>query len=268
MNVIQNVLSRINATIPKQILEETFEPQKYFTTIDERIQEEVINKRVLMDCNIFAGKVTRIVLQQSWAESTTIPPMVGIITTGNYTVYRIPPRYRDNKRIIAVTSLEYPPQYYSGNMITYNGYNLTGSTAGDLACQAINSVSGSGSMYHPTPILKEGHLVYIYPPQSAHIDWILVCRLEYDKEFSNLNDSALYPLMQLMECAVKAYIYNTMVLKIDALKIEGGYEQSKFREIVESYADQNEKYDELLLEFRGGATLDPERIARIVSMAL
>ena len=32
---------------------------------------------------------------------------------------------RDNKKIVSVTSLEYPPQYYSGNMITYNGYNLT-----------------------------------------------------------------------------------------------------------------------------------------------
>ena len=123
-------------------------------------------------------------------------------------------------------------------------------------------------MYHPTPILKEGHLVYIYPPQSAHIDWILVCRLAYDDEFSNLNDSAVYSLMQLIECATKAYVYNTLVLKIDAAKLEGGYEFGKFKEIVESYADQNEKYDELLLNFRGGALLDPERIARVITMSL
>ena len=166
------------------------------------------------------------------------------------------------------TSLEYPPQYYSGNMITYNGYNLTGSTAGDLACQAITSVSGAGTLYHPTPILKEGNLVYVYPPQSAHIDWILVCRLAYDDEYSNINDSAIMPLARLIECATKIFIYNTLVLKIDAVRIEGGYEMSKFRDIVESYQDQFDRYDELLMEFRGGALLDPERMARIVTMAL
>lgn len=268
MNAMQHILNRIFATIPMPILNEAFEPDKHFVTIDERIREEVICKRVLTDCNLFAGKVSRIVLQADWAEYTTIPPMVGIITTGSYTVYRIPPEYRDNKRIVAVTALEYPPQYYSGNMITYGGYNMTGSTAGDLACTAINSVSGGGTMYSPTPVLKEGHLVYIYPPQSSHIDWILICRLEYDDEYTNINDSAVMPLMKLVEAATKAYIYNVLALKIDAVKIEGGYELGKFREIVDSYADQNEKYDELLLEFRGAANLDPERLARIISFAL
>ena len=42
----------------------------------------------------------------------------------------------------------------------------------------------------------------------------------------------------------------------------------KFRDIVESYQDQFDRYDELLMEFRGGALLDPERMARIVTMAL
>lgn len=268
MNAMQYALNRVYATIPRPILEEAFEPSKHFTSLDDRIREEVICGRVLPDCNLFAGKVTRIVLQENWAEYTTIPPMVGIITTGDYTVYRIPAKERDNKKIVSVTSLEYPPQYYSGNMITYNGYNLTGSTAGDLACQVITSVSGAGTLYHPTPILKEGNLVYVYPPQSAHIDWILVCRLAYDDEYSNINDSAIMPLARLIECATKIFIYNTLVLKIDAVRIEGGYEMSKFRDIVESYQDQFDKYDELLMEFRGGALLDPERMARIVTMAL
>lgn len=268
MNAMQYILNRINATIPAPILEEAFEPKKYYQSIDERIKEEVLFSRVLPDCNLFAGKVSRIVLQSNWREQTNIPPMVGIITTGDYTVYRIPPKYRDNKKIVSVTSLEYPPQYYSGNMITYNGYNMTGSTAGDLACMAINSTSGAGSMYSPTPILKEGNLVYIYPPQSAHIDWILVCRLAYDDEFSNINDSAVYPLVKLTECATKAYIFNKLALKIDAMRMEGGYDFGRFKEIVDSYQDQNERYDELLMEFRGGALLDPERIARVISMAL
>ena len=265
---MQYILNRINSTIPLPILNEAFEPDKRYMSLDECIREDVICRRVLDDCNLFAGKVSRIVLQASWAEKTNIPPMLGIISTGSYTVYRIPPMMRENKRIVAVVSLEYPPQYYSGNLLTYGGASLTGSTAGDLACQALNSVSGGSQFYKPTPILKEGHLVYIYPPQSTHIDWIMTCRLEYDSEYTNINDSAVKPLVDLVECATKAYIYNKLILKIDAVKLEGGYEMGKFREIVESYADQNEKYDELLMNFRGGALLDPDRMARIIAMAL
>lgn len=268
MNTMQYLLNRINSTIPIQILEEAFEPKKYYQSLDERIKDEILLGRVLPDCNLFAGKVARIVLQASWAESTSIPPMVGIITTGDYTVYRIPPKYRDYKKIVSVTALEYPPQYYSGNMLTYNGYNMTGSNAGDVACQVLNSVTGSGGMYHPTPILKEGNLIYIYPPQSTHMDWILICKLAYDDEFSNINDSAVYPLMQLVECATKAYIFNKLALKIDQMKLEGGYDFGRFKEIVDGYSDQNEKYDELLLEFRGGASIDPDRLARIITMGL
>ena len=268
MNTMQHLLNRINATIPKQILEEAFKPIQYYQSVDERIKEEVIINRVLPDCNLFAGKVSRILLQANWAERTSIPPMVGIITTGDFTLYRIPPKYTDYKKIVSVTALEYPPQYYSGNMLTYNGYNMTGSNAGDVACQVLNSVTGSGDMYHPTPILKEGNIVYIYPPQSTHMDWILICKLAYDDEFSNINDSAVYPLMQLVECATKMYIYNQLALQIDSMRMEGGSDFGKFKDIVESYADQNEKYDELLMEFRGGASLDPDRIARMITFAL
>jgi hypothetical protein len=268
MNPLRHALSRIAHSIPMQILKEAFEPDRHFVTLDERIREEVIVGRVLPDCNLFSGKTARILLQSNWVEYTSIPSMLGLISAGNYTVYRIPPDFRDNRNIVAVTALDYPPAYYSGDMMVNFGMNGVGRSSGDLACQAINSLTGRGMTQRPTPILREGNMVYVYPPQSTHIDWLLTCRLEYDDQFMNMEASSIEPFRNLVECAVKAYIYNSLVLKIDSMRMEGGADFSKLKDIVESYSDQNDKYDELLVKFRGGAQLDVERIGRVISYAL
>ena len=268
MNPIQYVITRVSNTIPKPILVEAFEPDKHYVTLDERIREEVIIGRVLPDCNLYAGKQARIVLRDNWIENTIIPFNLGLISAGNYSAYRIPPQYRDNRKIVAVIGLDYPPMYYSGDMMLNFGMNQAGVSSGDLACAALNSISSRGLTYKPTPILRENNMVIVYPPQSTHIDWVLTCRLEYDEQFTNMEPSSIGPFVDLMECAIKAYIYNQLVLKIDSLRVEGGYEMNKFREIVESYADQNDKYQELIMNFRGGAILDPERIGRIIAHML
>lgn len=265
MNPIQYILNRVANTIPRPILDEAFEPAKHYVTLDERIREEVIAGRVLPDCNLYSGKVSRIVLRHTWVEFTTTPPMLGLVNAGNYTVYRIPPDQREYKKIVAVTSVDYPPSYYPTDMMNTFGMNNAGLSSGDLACQAINSLTGRGTVFRPTPILKEGNLVYIMPPQSSHIDWIITCRLEYDDQFMNMENNSIGPLTDLTECAIKAYIYNKLVLKIDSIRVEGGLELSKFREIVDSYADQEDKYKEALLNFRGSAILDVERLGRIIA---
>lgn len=269
-NAIEMIMQRINNTIPVQILHEAFRPDTHFSTLDDRIHEEVIIGRVLSDCNLSSGKPTRIPLRADWAETTTLPPYSGILSTGQYTVYRIPPQARENKRIVACVSLDYPPYLYNNNPMTSMPGNCanSGVSAKDLACTVLNSITGNGTTWRPTPILKNGDLVFIDPPQSAHLDWVLTCRLEFDNQFTNINNDAIFPLVDLVECACKAYVYNKLVLLIDSAKMEGGLEQEKFKEIVESYADQNDHYAELLKEFRGGALLDKERILKLVRIML
>lgn len=267
MNPVQYVINRISNTIPRKILDEAFQPDRHYVTLDERIREEVIVGRVLPDCNLFAGKTAKISLQSNWKEYTTVPPMIGLISAGNYTVYRIPPEVRDNRNIVSVQSMDYPIAFFAGDMLTQNAMGYNGRTSGDLACMALSGLTGRGASVRPTPILRESNMIYVHPPQSSHIDWLLTCRLEYDDQFLNMENNSVMPLAQLMECAVKAYIYNRLALEIDSMRMEGGYDFSKFKDIVESYADQNDKYDELLLAFRGSATLDIERMGRLMSLA-
>lgn len=268
MNPLQFIINRLSNTIPRRILMEAFKPDQHYVTLDERIREEVIVGRVLPDCNLYSGKVAKIVLSSRWVEYTTTPPMIGLVAAGSYAVYRIPPEVRDNRQIVAIQSLDYPPAYFAGDMLTQSGFNSTGITSGDLACQALNSLTGRGSSIRPMAILRDSNMVYIYPPQSSHVDWLMTCRLEYDDQFLNMSNNAIQPLTDLVECATKAYIYNTLALEIDMMRMEGGYDFSKFKEIVESYADQNDKYAELLLAFRGASTLDPERLGRLLSYSL
>ena len=269
-NALEVCFKRIHNTIPDKVLQEAFQPHLYFTTLDDRIHEEVIMSRVFSDINLSAGRVTRIPLLSSYAENTKLPRLTSLLTTGAYTIYRIPPEVRENKRIVACVALDYPPYMYDNNIYQSLPGNCckVGTSAKDLACAVLNSITGNGAIWRPTPICINGDLIEIDPPQSAHIDWIVTVRLEYDDQFTNMNNDAIFPLANLVECATKAYVYNKLIFKIEEAFLEGGLELGKMRELVESYADQNEKYEELLKELRGSTLLDRKRLMRVISMML
>lgn len=258
-NVIEACLRRIYHSIPSQILELAFRPEKH-ETLDHAIHEKVIHDRVLFDSNLVGGRAKQIVLNKSWVEVAETPAPFIFGNSQTYCIYRIPPEARENRMLSSVIELRYPYTIHDGLQMPNSGMgtNMGGNTVGGLACQALEGQTWANAVPLPTPILVSGHQVKLIPSsvsQIQDIDWILTCRLNYDAEFMNLNNQAILPLVELVLCAVKAYIYNELALKIDTAYIVGGQAMGKLKEIVESYSDQNDRYLELLREFNGGAVV-------------
>ena len=75
----------------------------------------------------------------------------------------------------------------------------------------------------------------------------LRCFLENDADFNNLRSTILQRFSEMCLLAVKAYIYNTLKIKIDQGQMVGGINVGAFREVVDSYSDAHQMYHDFLL---------------------
>lgn len=273
---IEMAMIQVYNTIPMELLDAVFEPRARMMALDECIYNDVITPRVLKECSIYAGKMTAIELSQDYLEDTQTTPYSSYPYGVMYAVYRIPPEAREYKSITTVVSVEFPTSMYSSAPFGGIGAGMgCGNQAhlSDLACSALRGVAG-GSIGHPKPLPERlaGDLVKLTPTSTTPLpgfSWMLICRLEYDSELTNLTTSGLRPFVELVEAAVKAYIYNYSILKIDKFYTQGGMELGRVREIIDSYADQNEKYAELLQLFRRTSTiLDKPGLHKLIKRML
>jgi hypothetical protein len=273
---LEMAFTQINATIPQELLVAVFEPHKRGMSLDTCIYEDIIQTRVLKECNLYAGKMTSIPLIQEYIEKTEVSPYQAFPYESLYAIYRIPPEKREYKSITHVISVEFPSNYYNvapfgvfgvGN-VGCNRQNLS-----SLACDALSGAAGGiNGMPRPLPELLAGDLVKLTPSASAPMpgfSWILNCRIELDKELTNLNSSSVKLFSQLVEYATKSYILIHSTLKIDKFYVEGGMEIGRVREIIDSYSDAEEKYQEVFKLFRSSAvTLDAPAKKRLIYWAL
>lgn len=260
---IEYALIEIYSQIPVEILNLAFAPENFRSTLDDLILDKVIQMRVLSDCNIVGGHMKDIPLIYEYVESTVPMQGTSYLASNYHSLYRIPPEVRDNRIIVAVHKIKYPYTFTNVPSMTFNAQNF-GATMESVTDAVLNSHTFGRTPALPTPILRAGDLVQLDPPQSTHIDYFLECRLGYDKDFLNLNNQAIAGFQKMCLYAVRAYIYNELIIKLDRAAMEGGMEISSIKDIVSSYADSNEKYEEALKRFQGGSLLDVKRIKNVL----
>ena len=266
---IDMLLRRVYFEIPHEILNTTFSPIIKNKTLDACIIEEVIQGVVLHDCNNGGGKLTKIPLTASNAVSLNAPPIANVSLQNTWVVYQILPHARDNKAITAVHSIHFPYSVATGasHSAPY-GWHNAGRNMGLLASTALNAQTHADSIVTPTPILLSGDCVKLDPPQAMHVDWVLECRVEYDKNFTNMDVNLIHTFTELGVAAIKAYIYNTMIFAVERTYLVSGQELGIFKSTVEEYKDQFEKYREGIIKFNSVSVLEPERLKRLVTYML
>lgn len=268
MNAIQYVLQRVvQSGIPKQILELAFGSRyRYDTynhyTIESKIRQEVLDGRVLIDCNTV--NTTNLTVPLALCERLN--------GTSSYTsIWNVPRSATQGRRIIyplnvtnaAGTVLD-SSTGASGDsngipgMGTWtnmnNQFDGQSAVSGGLQ-QAVRSVS-------PIEMVSDA-LVYMVGDNSVLIKNIVimpgsmflrVC-VEMDSEMSNISPPYYLSFYKLCLLAIKAHIYNVLVVDQDTAFINSGGELNKVRDILESYADAADEYDTYLEEEWFGSQL-------------
>ena len=254
MNAVNEAIQQVFWQIPHEILSLAFQQDLsghnlYTTSIQHVIRERVIDGRVMRDCNMQGGTQTIIKLadcitnQHSQYEFTIEVPAA---ITGGRTI---------------TSALALGDTHNSGGtMFTGGGgpalLGVTETLATSLSGFTMPSESNLS-------IIGENVLL------AKNMTWIpsdgfIRVMLSHDSQMSNLNPRSVPVFMEMVALATKAYVYNTCVIRLDAGYQVGGVQIGALREQIDSYADANREYQDILRERWGKVAMfsDPESFAR------
>lgn len=261
MNAIKKALDEIRYNIPRTILEEAFISQQLrgrglAVSLDTKIRELVLDPRVLVDCDIVGGVEITIDLSQLMPE--LVNPGVAL--------YRIPKSLTQGRSITSALSLSFGRGAATG----IGGYSNNNSAL-------LGAVQGVLDSALPIPVVAIGDVslvgentVMVSDQYVIGGDVWLRCLVSNDPELNNISPASYHNFCELSVLAVKAYIFNHLIIPMDEGQLHAGMQLGRFREIVDGYADANELYREFLNEkWRVTAFHnDPERHRRHLKLIL
>lgn len=260
---IQIALDQIKFRIPKKLLEDAFiyrglEYRQAPISIDEAIRNQVIRPRVLVDCNIHGGTETYIGLED-----------VPYERTDDYTsVYRIPKSKTQGRSIISALNVTFTDPLRS------SAFGIMGGCGNSTMMQAAQAAMDAHGMIPITSTAKvqliaENTIMVrdsmVLPP-NIYVRVILA----HDENMSHLQVKSFPYFTKLCEYAVKSYIYNKLVIELDVGEIYGGQVIGKIKDILESYADSEQLYQEYLETTMAKLFVlqDGESIRRLTAIAV
>lgn len=257
MNAIMYCINEIKHSIPFEVLHAGMtldeDPQLYeLSSLEDKILNKVIKKRVLLAANVVGGIETIIPLGN-------IRPS---ITEGMYTVYHVPSELTMDKEIMSALSLSYlPTAGFMGISGGFGGSNMTynpNSPGRGMNTATMNVASRISSSVNSSAILSSAHLelvarntVAVYAHYQTLANYGMRVVLQNDENFNNIQPRSYQALSKLTVLATKAYLYNKLIIPINSGYLSGGQDLGMFKSILEGYADAQESYEIYLREIWG-----------------
>lgn len=238
MNAVAKAIADLKFKIPPQVLKETFVENVHHwrqtvVSIDEQILNKVIKTRVLVDCNLVGG--TEVVLSLKGCPFEIID---------EYNVIYYIPKERTQGRVISSALSVSALNYMAGTYVNYISANETTRLANALN----NSVSQPPFISTArVTLVAENTLLVSEVTRIGEYDSVRVI-LSDDETMSHLQIRSIPAFSKLVELAVKSYIYNELIIKMDMGMIKAGQELGRFREVVDSYSDAEQMYQDYLIQ--------------------
>jgi hypothetical protein len=258
MNAIQHALNEIKHIIPMPVLKEAFQNDIIrretwgrrhapMVSIDHVIREKVVEGRVIPGMNLISGQRELI-------------PMNGLVQEA-----------QDDWAIV----IEIPKNRTNGRAITAVYAMVTGTPTGSLGGSVsmqfgasngiVDGLRAAKQSREAMPLMSDANIqliadntILIRSPLRLAGTLYLDCQLENDANLSHIPAAAWKHFRKLVEYAVKAYIYNNLIIPMDEAQIAGGMSIGRFKEIVDGYSDCNELYEEQMNKWQKIAILsDP-----------
>lgn len=246
-NAVTQAVSYIKNRIPKKVLELTFMRREALTghlrrgtrSLDAEIIKNVIEGIVIPDCNRHGG--------------TELPLYIGNLVPVSKerggTVYKIPKDMTNGAEIIDCQYASFidnlsgmGPSSPFG--LGHKGYSHLSSLAAlNMQTTMGESITGTSDC---SVISSADNTIFI-TSVSGHLSvkWVLLT-IENDQVINRLNPKSYTEFSKLCLYACKMYIYNNLLVELDQGYIEGGAEIGQVKNIVESYSDAADNYDDYL----------------------
>lgn len=270
MTPLALMLQEIYSEIPLELLNVTFDPKKYQTTLDDRIISEVLNARVMGDVNIRMGQSAQIELQEAWRIDTSLDEYQGTVGN-NFTAayYLVPPEAREYKNIATVERvINYTAYQSPTNSGPAGTMGALGNTVAGLAAASLESYTHNAYSCRVDANLESpaSNIIRVYPDTMSE-GLRLDCKLEYDLEMTNANQNIVIAMQNLALCAVKNYIYINLVIKLDSTAIVNGASLGTLRDIAsDEYKTAGQDYKVALKKLRAASLMEPKTLRKLSFM--
>lgn len=261
MNPISYAIDQIHLKIPRDILDRTFLPNVHYqyavpVSVSSRIREEIIERRVKVDCNLIGGIEADIPL------SSVVTERVDAYNT----IYRIPKSLTQGKTITRALNLTFG----EGSVLGTSHLGLRRSNP------MLDAAGGVLNSHLPIPNVSTAYVqligentLLVRENYSLPRNVFLKCWLEHDEEMNHLQPTTYKPFAQLCLYATQSYCYNTLIIRLDRGAIFAGADLGSIKDIVDSYSDAEENYETFFKEqWRKQATHlnDPQAKMRHIKM--
>lgn len=258
MNLINKAITEIKFRIPAEILKLAYQDDAPYArapiSIDEKIRRKTIAARVLVDANLVGGDTVLIPLNK-----------MKVVFSDEFNLhYEIPGEVINNRTILSVLSVSYTTYNAAVGNYSPNAGNISPTTSNDLTSAARRAMDAHSSIpvvssadvevIGQNTVMLKRHLITSMPAQ-------LRCVVANDDELGNISIRSSADFSKLCELAVKSYIYNTLLIKLDAAFLNRGREMTSIKTYVDGLADAEENYQTYLREHWSGVATMNDRLS-------
>lgn len=241
MNAVQLAVNSIRQKIPLPILNYVFlKRDEFFRTqpisIEQRIKDDVIYPIVMVDCDLVYGTTIFVPLNQCERENIN-----------TYTcVYQIPKSLTQNRTITSALNITfYDP-------LTTNAHSTGAYVGGASVINSANAIvdaqAGIGKISTARVQIIGENRVVVKDISSIPSNIYLRCSIANDDQMSHIQPRSILHFKNLVTLAVKAFIYQKIVIDVDEGYLKGGAEIGRFKDVLDTYADSEELYQTYLVE--------------------
>lgn len=242
MSVLSTAIGHIKQVIPEQVLQAAFiqpVPMGIRTplSLDALIKANVLVPKVVRDCNLVSGVVRLIPLMeasQQWVDQYNL-------------ILDIPKSVTDGRSIVAPLNITmYNYQYNVGTSVN-NPLNRPQNPLLDAAKSVYDSVA-TPTIVTSAHVNLIGENIILVGGTGYNVGTsALLCILENEQEMNNIQPHTMPTFFQLCALAAKSIIYNRLIVRMDSAAIMGGFSLGALKNIVESYSDAEQMYQDFLV---------------------
>jgi len=242
MNALIYSINRILRVIPKDILHLAFMrkvesyniPKMRTTTLQQQIQELVLDNIVLVDINLISGMSLSIPIDKCHMYEYEHD------SGSRNIVIRVPFNLTNDKRISAVYNL------------TTNGSNVDSKISkgdyitGQIGEQLAKTTRSSPGMVYTGLEIISSNTILVHDDISIISNGFLNVTVENNRNLSNFKPRSQIQFAKMVVLAAKMFIYNTLILELDKGALYHGHELNRISEIIDKYESAEEEYNTFL----------------------
>ena len=233
---VEKALTEIKMLIPMEILKLVFLDKTYAyrnkpLNLDQEIINQVIARRVIVDCNLLGG-VDYIVPLLDTHRETTEEFMA---------VYRMPKRFMDNRSIMSILAVMYINPYMVSSPA---GASTCGWSSVMATTQAVMDAMSPIPNFSSSEVSLEGeNTIVIRDARVLPSRSYARCILSYDDYMSNITPRSYLAFAKMCRLAVESWIWTNRVIAMDRGELTAGVELGAIKRIIDKFEDSEEEYD-------------------------